>query len=107
MLDLAPQHLASLLALLEQYVPDSEVWVYGSRVEGRSHAASDIDLVVRNSDDLTQAHPKLWELKDALAESNLPVLVDVMDWARVPEHFRQGMQKSHVVLRNGREPYAH
>jgi predicted nucleotidyltransferase len=106
MFDLAPQHLASLLALLEQYVPDSEVWVYGSRVDGRSHSASDIDLVVRNPADLTQTQPNLWELKNALAESNLPILVDVMDWARVPDYFKQEMQQSHVVLRNSSVPYS-
>ncbi len=101
-IDLAPHHLTLLLALLDQHVPDSEVWVYGSRVDGRSHATSDIDLVVRNPENLTQAQPNLWELKNAITESNLPLLVDVMDWARVPEDFKQQMQKSHVVLRNGR-----
>jgi len=103
-IELAPHHLAALLALLDQHVPDSEVWVYGSRVDGRAHAASDVDLVLRNPANLSQAQPNLWELKNAIIESNLPLLVDVMDWARVPEAFKQEMQKSHVVLRKGRIP---
>jgi predicted nucleotidyltransferase len=107
MIDIDPRHLSILLAMLEQYVPDSEVWAYGSRVEGHSHSGSDLDLVIRNPDDLTKSQADLWKLKEALSESNLPILVDVMDWARVPAHFKQEMQQAHVVLRNGRVPYAH
>jgi len=104
MLDLKPKHLSILLAIIEQHVPDSEVWAYGSRVEGHSHAGSDLDLVLRNPDDLTRLQPKLWELKEAISASNLPILVDVMDWARVPEHFKQEILRSHVVLRKGTIP---
>ena len=34
--------------LLEERLPGVEVWAYGSRVSGRSHDASDLDLVLRS-----------------------------------------------------------
>ena len=36
-----------LEALLDRYLPGVEVWAYGSRVSGRGHGASDLDLVLR------------------------------------------------------------
>jgi len=90
-----------VLAVLRHYVPQSEVWAYGSRVTGRAHAASDLDLVIRNPKDLSQKEKNIDELKAAFSESNLPFLVDVLDWARIPESFRQEIEKAHVVLQMG------
>ena len=91
-----------LLALLQQFVPAAEVWAYGSRVSGDCHEASDLDLVVRNpaapGDELTE----LAELKEALVESNLPIRVDVVDWARIPESFRREIERAYVVVQEGR-----
>lgn len=98
MLTLEPQYLAILLDLVDRYAPDAEVWAYGSRVAGGAHEASDLDLVLRNPVDLTQRQAHLLELKEAIAESDLPILVDVMDWARVPDTFQREMEKKHVVL---------
>ena len=38
-----------LEALLREHVPNAEVWAYGrSRVNGRCHSGSDLDLVLRS-----------------------------------------------------------
>ena len=46
-LHLSPKHRAEIEALLRKHLPDVEVWAYGSRVTGRSHDGSDLDLVLR------------------------------------------------------------
>ena len=46
-LHLSPRHRAEIAALLRKHLPDVEVWAYGSRVTGRSHDGSDLDLVLR------------------------------------------------------------
>ena len=46
-LHLSPKHRAVLEALLREHMPGVEVWAYGSRVDGRSHDGSDLDLVLR------------------------------------------------------------
>ena len=74
------------------------VWAYGSRVSGRAHASSDLDLVLRNPVDLSVPQKKLVELRAAISESDLPILVDVMDWARIPQAFREEIEREHVVL---------
>lgn len=96
MLDLRPEWLESVRKLLAVHLPDAEVWAYGSRVQGTSHDASDLDLVVRNPVDPSKPQPNLSLLKQALSDSNLPILVDVLDWALIPESFRN------EILRGGK-----
>ena len=47
-LRLQPRHREQIEALLRQHLPGVEVWAYGSRVNGRSHDGSDLDLVLRS-----------------------------------------------------------
>lgn len=98
-LQLSPQHLHTLQALLAQHVPHAEAWVYGSRVTGGCHEGSDLDVVLRNPANLTQ-EPEGWiELQDALQQSSLPMLVDVHLWARLPEAFHRNIEAGYVVVR--------
>ena len=43
-----------LVELLRRHVPEAEVWAYGSRVNGRSHDASDLDIVPRARPNTTE-----------------------------------------------------
>ena len=86
-----------LEVLLQKHTPGVEVWAYGSRVNGSAHDASDLDLVLR-SPALEPLGPEFFELSEALEESNIPILVQVHDWARLPEGFRQEIQKAYVVI---------
>ena len=98
MLDLRPQWLEIVRHLLTVHLPDAEVWAYGSRVQGTGHDGSDLDLVVRNPSDLSQPQTDLFSLQEALSESDLPILVDVLDWARIPESFRRVIVRGGTVL---------
>lgn len=97
-LNLKPDYLRLLLDVLEAHAPKAEVWAYGSRVNGDGHDGSDLDLVVRNPAGLDQPQRKPYLLREALNESNLPMLVDVLDWARLPEDFRREIKRQHVVV---------
>lgn len=98
LLNLPEKYFRILNQLLLEYVPEAEVWAYGSRVSGTAHETSDLDLVLRNPSDLLSPQNKLIELRVALSESHLPILVDVMDWARIPQVFRDEIERAHVVL---------
>lgn len=98
-LDLPPRYLQAVLDVLRVYVPEAEVWAYGSRVTGGGHEASDLDLVLRNPEDLGAESPALDKLKEAFVESTLPIRVDVVDWARIPASFHREIERAHVLLR--------
>ena len=79
------------------------MWAYGSRVNGTAYEGSDLDLFVRNPAGLDIPSLDLAALRQAFAESNLPILVDVLDWARIPESFRLEIsRKGSVVVQFGK-----
>jgi len=64
-----------------------EVWAYGSRVSGSAHDRSDLDLVLRSADLKKLPADALTDIKEKIQESNIPILVEVFDWARLPDSF--------------------
>ena len=102
-LDLPQEYLKQVQSLLRAHVPHTEVWAYGSRVTGSGHDASDLDLVLRNPQNLLEETGALYDLKEAFTESNLPIRVDIMDWARIPESFHREIERAHVVVQEGRK----
>ena len=78
--------------------PDEEVWAYGSRVTGRSHDGSDLDLVLRAPGLQRIPAAALADLADSIRESTIPFLVETHDWARLPQQFHREIERSHVVL---------
>ena len=100
MLILRPQDLEMLQELLTRYLPtDTAVWAYGSRVNGDSYDGSDLDLVLRGPELQELPHEVLSCLRDEFSESNLPIFVDVHDWARLPESFHSRILARYEVLR--------
>jgi uncharacterized protein len=99
-LDLPSALRAQLEGVLARVTPDLEVWAYGSRVEGSSRPASDLDLVLRDA--VNPEHPtgQVSALRAALRESDLPILVDIHDWASLPPTFRAEIQRAYVVLQD-------
>ena len=100
-LALRPQHLAMLRDVLQQHLPQAEVWAYGSRVNGNGPDASDLDLVVRQPNDLKQQTHELGETQEAMSESNLPIRVEIVDWARIPASFQREIEQAYVVVQTG------
>ncbi|MGE3920181.1 MAG: nucleotidyltransferase family protein [Gammaproteobacteria bacterium] len=98
MLELKSKHLEIIKEILKKYVPEMTVLAYGSRVTGQSHPGSDLDLVVINPQNISLPLKNLTALRAAFTESNLPFIVDVHDWAMIPELFRNNIKKNHHLL---------
>ena len=96
-LDLPRRYREQLAALLRQHVPHVEVWAYGSRVSGESHAGSDLDLVLR-SPTLEPLGIEYLDLIEALEESHIPILIQAHDWARLPVSFHYEIEQDYVVI---------
>ena len=104
-LHLPLRYREQLEALLSEHVPDAEVWAYGSRVNGQSHEASDLDLVLR-SQTLEPLGGEFLDLKEAIEKSNIPILVQMHDWARLPESFHREIERDYVVVQDVTNPTA-
>ena len=95
---LAPKHRTELEALLREHLPGVEVWAFGSRVSGRSHDGSDLDLVLRGPGLKEIPLGQVGNFEAAVRDSSIPFLVEVRDWARLPEGFHQEIERGYVVL---------
>ena len=102
-LDLPHRYRQHLETLLRRHLPRVEVWAYGSRVNGQSHDGSDLDLVLRSPDLQQIPADSLTSFSEALRESTIPFLVEVHDWARLPESFHPEIEREHVVLVEGED----
>lgn len=75
-----------------------EVWAYGSRVTGSAHEGSDLDLVIRSHDLKPLPYDSLLEIIDKIKDSNIPILVELRDWARIPAYFHKYIEQHYEVL---------
>jgi type I restriction enzyme S subunit len=94
-IDLTTEQRTTLNDLLRRFLPNVTVWAYGSRVKWTARRNSDLDLVAFTT---PVQRPQVAELKDALAQSNLPFPVDLHVWDDVPKRFREIIRKEYVVM---------
>jgi predicted nucleotidyltransferase len=96
MIDLETKFADEVRHILRANVPECEVRVYGSRVRGTARRHSDLDLAIIGKTALEEW--KIDVLKEAFAESDLPIMVDVLDWHTISESFRQVIAEQSEVL---------
>jgi|TARA_Y100001937_G_scaffold10918_1_gene13274 predicted nucleotidyltransferase len=83
-------------AILQRYLPNNEIWAFGSRVKGNAKPFSDLDLAIISDTPLPLA--LLAEVAEAFSESDLPWKVDLVDWATTSQRFRQVIAEQKLIL---------
>lgn len=87
MLNLPPDQIAIIRAILADHVPGRQVMVFGSRVNGKqTKPYSDLDLCIMGEEKLSLV--TYANLKEAFSESDLPIKIDVVDWAATTPEFQ-------------------
>ena len=95
-IDLNPNHLGTVKAILAEHVPECEVWAFGSRATWTAKDYSDLDLAIVGKGPLDWR--TLGRLKETFEESSLPMRVDVLDWHAISESFREVIERDYVVV---------
>lgn len=98
MLLLRPKDKDKLIEIFESIQTPIEVWAYGSRVNGTAHSGSDLDLVVRTNNLEPLSSIEYQTLLDKIQNSSIPILVELRDWALVPERFHNNIEEKHEVI---------
>ena len=99
MIDLNPNHLGTVKAILAEHVPKCEVRAFGSRATWTAKDYSDLDLAVVGKGPLDWK--TLGRLKEAFEESDLPMRVDVLDWHSISDSFRKVLEQDYAVIQDG------
>lgn len=98
-IDLKPRDWEIVRDILARHVPQYEVWAFGSRTKGTAKEYSDLDLAIISDEPLTL--PLSASLVDEFVESDLPMKVDVVDWATTSEAFRKIIEQNKIVIQRG------
>jgi predicted nucleotidyltransferase len=98
-IDVRPDHLEIIKAILKQYTPGCEVRIFGSRVTGKAKIHSDLDLALACEQKIASKFLSL--LQAAFEESDLPFRVDVLDWKAISPEFRKVIEEKYEVLQEG------
>ena len=66
----------------------------------RATTGSDLDLALRGPA-LEPLDGGFYDLLEAIEKSNIPILIQAHDWARLPESFHREIERDHVVVQEG------
>ncbi len=88
----------TLVSIFSSVNAPFEVWAYGSRVNGQAHDGSDLDLVIRGPQLQQIPYNILISIKEKIKESNIPIIVELFDWARLPKTFHKNIEENHEIL---------
>jgi predicted nucleotidyltransferase len=105
MIDLPPEDLAEVQRILKEHVPQYKVVAFGSRVNRKAKIWSDLDLCIIGNKPLSLKDTAM--LEDAFSISNLPIKVDIVDWAGTENNFRCIIQKNSIVIQDPEKTRAH
>ena len=94
-IDLTADHRKTILDLIDQYLPDTTVWAFGSRTKWTSNPKSDLDLVAFA--DEAQQH-QVGLLREEFEESDLPFRVDLLVWDELSQEFQNEISESYFVF---------
>lgn len=90
MLDLPDTQLARIRVVLQREIPRARVFVFGSRVRGNAARWSDVDLAIDAGARLSIL--QLGLLRHAFSESDVPYIVDVVDWNALSDEFKDAIR---------------
>lgn len=103
-IDIQSAYLEIVRQILALHVPGRDVWAFGSRVRGNARSTSDLDLVVMGDEPLSLRAMAM--LRNAFSESDLPMKIDVLDWASTSLPFRKIIENQKMLIRQGSEEAA-
>jgi len=84
-----------LKKLLTQHLPPgSQIFLFGSRAEGKTSTTADIDIGILPK--LPLDNTILKELQEIIEESFVPYQVDLVDFSKVSETFKQQALKKTI-----------
>lgn len=91
-LQIENRHWKIVCGILNKY--PYRFYAYGSRVKGTTHRTSDLDLCYQESipDSL------VFEIKDEFTESNLPFLVELVNWNHMRPVFQKAIKKDLTLI---------
>lgn len=94
-LQISDTELKKIKNIIKKLYPAAVVWAYGSRVNGKCHEGSDLDLVII---DFGVPKGSINLVREAFRESDIPILIDIRYWEDLPLSFQEEIEKSYILI---------
>lgn len=94
MIQLSKNQFLEILSIIDKYFSDAEIWFFGSRISGDAKKYSDLDILIKGKEKISDA--TMFYVRSEFAESNLPFTIDLVDWNNTTENFRELIFKNAV-----------
>lgn len=96
MIILEPEYQDIVKSILSKFIPNYEIRVFGSRINGKVKSYSDLDLVIMCHEEISMGI--LSDIKNAFSESDLPIKVDIVEFCSLPESIKNQIKNNSIVL---------
>ena len=94
-IDVEQRHYQAIKEILSSFLPYKKVIAYGSRVKWNASETSDLDLAVFNATD-----KQIYNAKEAFDESNIPFIVQILNWDTIPQDFKENIEQKYHILQD-------
>lgn len=95
-MQLEQEHADIIRSVIQKHCPSAQVTLFGSRAKNTASATSDIDIAINTNASIPLK--KLTLINSELNESDIPYLVDIIDWNRVSKEFQKNIIASAIEL---------
>ena len=91
MLDLDPKYIDFIKETILAEIPNVEIYIFGSRVQGNALEYSDVDIALKNEEKISIE--SILKLKVKFENSTFPYKVDIVDLKNLKDEFRGIIEK--------------
>ena len=93
---LSGEEVLDIVKSIRLHLPKSKIFAFGSRVTGTHRKYSDLDIALDMGSPIDLAI--LTGIKERLSQSNLAILVDIVDYRSVSHDFKSIIEQHKIEL---------
>ena len=87
-----------LIEIIEKYIPECKIFLFGSRAQQCNTESSDIDIAIDVGRELKSS--LLGKIREEIEESTIPYFVDVVDVNNVSDKMKEQIFKYGVLWKD-------
>ena len=96
MIDLEKKYVEFIKNTIENVLPNVEIYIFGSRVQGVAKKYSDVDIALRNSGKIEFSD--ILRIKSLFEDSTFPYKVDIVNLDSVKPEFLSIIKKDMIKI---------
>jgi len=88
----------TLINIIQKYLPNCNIYLFGSRARGTNKSGADIDIAIDNHNKIS--FDTILKIYNDIEETNIPLYVDVVDINNSSSDFKMEIKKEGIKWTN-------